>query len=118
MNNSHLAQPMKTEEATSLDSLLANPSSIATLPPEMAQQVLICLASIQPILLQRALAVRSVGGDDNELLTIPEVAKRLKVSDYRAYELARQGAFKSVRLGKSVRVKPEDLAAYLAKVGG
>ena len=117
MNSTQLAQPIKTEKATSLDSLLANPSSIATLPPEMAQQALISLATIQPILLQRALAMRSVGGDDNELLTIPEVAKRLKVSDYRAYQLARQGVFKSVRFGKSVRVKPEDLSAYLGEVG-
>ncbi len=52
-----------------------------------------------------------------ELLTMPEVAKRLKVSDYRAYELARQGVLKTVRLGKSVRVKPSDLAEYVAQQG-
>ncbi|HJT20809.1 MAG TPA: helix-turn-helix domain-containing protein [Nitrospira sp.] len=51
------------------------------------------------------------------LLTIPEVAKRLKVSEYRAYELARQGILPSIRLGKSVRVKPSALAEYLAKQG-
>jgi excisionase family DNA binding protein len=51
-------------------------------------------------------------------LTIPEVAKRLKVSEYRAYELVRQGEIKKTPLGeKSVRVKPSDLAAYLAKQG-
>ncbi|NOU09373.1 MAG: helix-turn-helix domain-containing protein [Nitrospira sp.] len=60
----------------------------------------------------------STGQAEDGLLTIPEVAKRLKVSEYRAYELARQGVLKSVRLGKSVRVKPEDLTYYLAQQGG
>jgi len=52
-----------------------------------------------------------------ELLTIPEVAQQLKVSTYRAYELARQGVLKSVRLGKSVRVKPSAVVDYLAQQG-
>lgn len=54
---------------------------------------------------------------DHDLLTIPEVAKRLKVSEYRAYELARQGTLKSIRLGKSVRVKPGAVAEYLGGRG-
>jgi len=54
----------------------------------------------------------------DELLTIPEVAQRLKVSDYRAYQLARQGVLKSIRLGKSVRVKPSAVAEYLSQHGG
>jgi excisionase family DNA binding protein len=52
-----------------------------------------------------------------ELLTVPEVAARLRMSSYRVYELARQGVLKSVRLGKSVRVKPSAVADYLAKQG-
>lgn len=56
-----------------------------------------------------------------ELLTIPETAKRLKLSPYRTYELCRLGQLKAVRLGtekrKSVRVRPEDLAAYIAHQG-
>ena len=52
--------------------------------------------------------------EPEELLTIPEVAQHLKVSTYRAYELARQGILKSVRLGKSVRVKSSAMAEYVA----
>ena len=56
--------------------------------------------------------------EDDDLLTIREVARRLKISEYRAYELARQNILKSVRLGKSVRVKPSALADYLTQQGG
>jgi excisionase family DNA binding protein len=55
--------------------------------------------------------------NDRDLLTIPEVAKRLSVSEYRAYELARKGILKSVRLGRSVRVKPSAVAVYLSRHG-
>lgn len=65
----------------------------------------------------RMLAGQTTGPQDDGLLTIPDVARRLQVSTYRAYELARHGQLKTVRLGKSVRVKPEDLAAYIAQQG-
>ena len=55
---------------------------------------------------------------DEELLTIGQVAARLKLSQYRAYELCRHGELKAIRLGKSVRVKPSDLDAYVAQHGG
>jgi excisionase family DNA binding protein len=99
-----------------LDSLLADPGKAATLLPEAAQALLIGLASIQPLLIQRAL-MGPRNGHEDLLLTIPQVAERLKISEYRAYELARQGVSKSVRLGKSVRVKPSAVAEYLAKQG-
>lgn len=66
MNIDQAVQTMNTEQARSLDSLLANPKSIATFPLKTAQQFLISLVTIQPILMQRALAVRSVG---NEFIT-------------------------------------------------
>lgn len=106
--------PMDTP---SLDALLANPGKAAALPPEVAQTLLIGLASIQPILLQRALTVAKNGHEEDDLLTVPEVAKRLKLSQYRVYELSRQGVLKSVRLGKSVRVRPSAVADYLASQG-
>jgi excisionase family DNA binding protein len=55
--------------------------------------------------------------NDPDLLTIPEVAKRLNISSYRAYELARQGMLETVRLGRSVRVKPSAVAGYLSRQG-
>jgi excisionase family DNA binding protein len=100
-------------ELSSLDAVIADPAKASTLTPEIAQTLLISLASIHPILLQRAL-IGSRNEHEEDLLTIPQVAKRLKVSDYRAYELARQGFLKSVRLGKSVRVKQSALVEYLA----
>lgn len=104
-------------EVPSLDELLANPGKTSTLSPEAAQAFLIGLASIHPILIQRALMGTLNGQGDSGLLTIKDVAQRLKVSEYRVYELARQGALKSVRLGKSVRVTPADLGAYIAQQG-
>ena len=56
-------------------------------------------------------------GCSDELLTIPEVAKRLKMSQYRAYELARQGTLKCIRLGKSVRVRASAMFDYLRQHG-
>jgi excisionase family DNA binding protein len=65
----------------------------------------------------RMLAGPENGPGAGELLTVPDVAQRLKVSEYRAYELCRQGVLKSVRLGKSVRVTPAAVADYLARHG-
>lgn len=104
-------------EVPSLDALASDLSLINTLPPETAKALCLGLLVLEKALMMRALMGASNGQVEGELLTIPEVAKRLKVSEYRAYELARQGVLKSVRLGKSVRVKPEDLAAYVAEQG-
>lgn len=51
------------------------------------------------------------------LLEIPEVAERLSVSRARAYELARNGLLPVVRLGRQLRVDPEQLDEWL-KAGG
>lgn len=55
---------------------------------------------------------------EEELLTIPEVAPRLKVSEYRAYELARQGKLRAVKIGKSVRVTPSAIQEFVAQRNG
>ena len=104
-------------ERFTLDRLLTDPAKADMVPPKMAQSLLIELASLQAILLQRALSGPFDKGNEELLLTIPEVAKRLKISDYRTYELARQGILKSVRLGKSVRVKPSAIDEYLLRYG-
>lgn len=102
----------------SLDQLIQDPAKAAILPPEIAQALLIGLASLQPLLVQRALMGSSDKVGEEDLLTIDQVATRLKLSQYRAYELCRQGELKAIRLGKSVRVKPSDLQAYVAQHGG
>lgn len=105
------------QNLTSIDALVTDPAKVGLLSPQDARTCLIALASIHPILLQRALTGSHDGHDEELLLTIPQVAKRLKVSDYRTYELARQGILRSVRLGKSVRVRPSDLDEYIARHG-
>ena len=102
----------------SLDQLIQDPAKAAILSPEIAQALLIGLASIQPLLVQRALMGPLEKTGEEDLLTIDQVATRLKLSQYRAYELCRHGELKAIRLGKSVRVKPSDLQAYVAQHGG
>jgi len=52
--------------------------------------------------------------NNEDLLTIPQVAKRLNVKTSFAYELARQGKLRSVRMGKYIRVTEQALAEYQA----
>lgn len=48
-----------------------------------------------------------------EVLTIPEVAKILKLSENRTYILAKEGSIPSTKVGGSVRVVREDLEKWL-----
>ena len=52
---------------------------------------------------------------DAMLLTLPQVAKRLAITEGRAYELARQGKVPIVKVGKYVRVESAALDAWIAK---
>lgn len=52
-----------------------------------------------------------------KLLTVPEVAPILRVSEARAYELARDGLLPVVRLGRQVRVDPDVLAEWIRQGG-
>ncbi len=47
------------------------------------------------------------------LLTAPDVAKRLQVSEFFARELLRRGAIKPTRIGRLVRCTEADLAAFI-----
>lgn len=47
------------------------------------------------------------------LLTIPEVAERLNISTSRAWQLAQRGELPVIRIGRSVRVSEEGLAAFV-----
>lgn len=48
------------------------------------------------------------------LLTVEEAADRLSVGRTYMFELIRNGAVDSVRVGKLRRVRPEDLERYVA----
>jgi excisionase family DNA binding protein len=52
-----------------------------------------------------------------KLLTVPEVADYLQVTNARVYELLRQGALPVVRLGRQVRINPSVLQK-LVEAGG
>lgn len=50
---------------------------------------------------------------ESPLMTLPEVAKLLRVNKDTAYRLAAQGAIPAVKLGKSVRVPRAALLAFI-----
>jgi excisionase family DNA binding protein len=47
------------------------------------------------------------------LLTGEEIARILNVSRAYAYQLMRQQQIRTVRIGRSIRVRPEDLATFI-----
>lgn len=49
-------------------------------------------------------------------LTVAQAAKRLGVGADRVYDLCRRGEVAHHRLGKAIRILPEDLAAYEQQV--
>jgi len=51
------------------------------------------------------------------LLTAQELAQRLRVPTARVYELARQDAIPSVRLGRQIRFDCEAVARWIAAGG-
>jgi excisionase family DNA binding protein len=57
---------------------------------------------------------------NTQLLKGPEVAKMLNVSRAAVYRLITQGQLPAVRFNKTLRVKPEDLDAFIKanSIGG
>lgn len=53
------------------------------------------------------------GNGTPSLLTIQEVAEQLKISEDTAQRLTKRGEIPAVRLGRAVRVRPEDLEQYI-----
>jgi excisionase family DNA binding protein len=47
-------------------------------------------------------------------LTPAEVAEQLRVSSMTVYRLIKSGELRAARIGKSYRILPEDVDAYLA----
>jgi len=56
---------------------------------------------------------REGGFEMSELLTISEVAKRLKISYFTAYKYIKEEKIKSLKLDKCYRIKEEDLEKYI-----
>jgi len=49
----------------------------------------------------------------DQLLTLQQVADRLQVSISTVRRLVDAGELRAVRIGRNLRVRPEDLAAYI-----
>ena len=52
--------------------------------------------------------------DGGRLLRIEQIADRLSVSRSMAWKIIDLGHLRSVRIGRAVRVRPQDLEDYLA----
>ena len=53
-------------------------------------------------------------GPDEQLLTVAEVADRLRVSTMTVYRLVKAGELPAYRVGKNYRIRSADLDAYLS----
>lgn len=102
-------EPLNLQTAMALIEQSIAKATPADCPPLVGE-----LARLQAVAWARMMRPTPEGTDD-DLLTVPQVALRLKLSAYRVYELVRQGHLKSVRLGKAVRIRPSAIADYLAK---
>ena len=49
------------------------------------------------------------------LLKAEEVAEKLSLAKSTVYKLIQSGSIQSVRIGRSVRIRPEDLEEYIEK---
>lgn len=58
-------------------------------------------------------APRPLSIQDDEIMTMDEVAQKLRVNLARAYELARSGGLPVVRLGRQLRVNRQALEEWL-----
>ncbi len=52
---------------------------------------------------------------NDEVYTIPEVAKYLKLSKSKVYDMVQRGKIPHIRIGKNVRIKEAALKSWLEK---
>lgn len=55
---------------------------------------------------------------DNRLLTAPDVARILSISKGAAYKLIQLNQIPSIRINRSIRVRPEDLDEFISQNWG
>src|SRR5690242_5892593 len=103
-----------TRQPLTLADLAAQPSRIDELTPEQARGQLVMIASLQPLLLARALAVGGAASAGDRLLKIDEAATRLGQSPDWVYRRAPRLPF-TVRQGRGLRFSERGLTAYIAQ---
>jgi excisionase family DNA binding protein len=52
---------------------------------------------------------------DEKLLTLLEVSKFLRMSKSKLYQERKAGRLRTIRFGRSVRVRPRDVIAYVGR---
>jgi excisionase family DNA binding protein len=101
-----------------LDELVADPARARQLPPTVAAELLIRVIGLQTALATRALAAPEGGPTEapaeDQWLTIPEVAARLRFAKSYVYQLARRADLPALRKGKYWRVRLADLHQWEA----
>lgn len=55
------------------------------------------------------------GNDRSRFVTVSEVAEQLRVSNMTVYRLVQSGQLPAVRVGRSYRIRAEDVDRYLAE---
>jgi excisionase family DNA binding protein len=120
------AFPLDEEIGAHSDSISENLSLPAVealdgVPPEALPSLALHLAALQGRVAARmavapANAPSSAPGREGDcrLLPVPEVANELRVAPAYVYELIRRGRFPAIRFGKYVRVRADDLRAWIA----
>lgn len=53
--------------------------------------------------------------DDNEIMTINQVAEYLQISTITTYRLVQEGKIPAFKIGRSWRIKREDLHEFIEK---
>ncbi|MGC6173968.1 helix-turn-helix domain-containing protein [Lacrimispora sp. 38-1] len=56
--------------------------------------------------------------DNSKILTITEVAEYLKISEVTTYKLVQNGSLPSFKIGRSWRVKLDDLLEFIERKKG
>jgi excisionase family DNA binding protein len=61
----------------------------------------------------RAPSGATILNEDKRTYSVPEIAKILKISKSKAYELCKTSDFKTVNIGKAVRVSKKSFDSWL-----
>lgn len=100
--------------APTLTDLLADPGRIGQVDPEQARRLLIEIATIQPLLMTRALASCGATSNADRLLKVADTARRLGQSPDWLYRHAARLPF-TVRQGRGLRFSEQRLERYIAQ---
>ncbi len=110
-----MRKPEKGEFRACLAEIIEEPSRISTLDPGVIPALLAELLAVQSALTARLLtSTRSQQEEaQDEVLTVQEAGKLLRLKPAYLYELVRQQRLPAIRIGKYVRISTTDLRAWL-----